>query len=495
MFQSRSAKVLVLSSGQALTSLVGIVSMVVLTHVFSKADYATYGQAMLAYAFAVPFVTLGLDRSLYFFLPGEEKRPRTWLVENMLLLVLAGGVLSLFLVLGGNRFLAERMNNPDLAPILLLLIPYPLFMLPASAMSACLMARNRTEQVAGFNVGSRIVMLVFVLGPVLFWATPTVAVAGTVVGAIVTSTVAIVLMFRACPVGSWRPTLAGIKAQLWFAVPLGLATFAGTISQRLDQVLVSARCPPEVFAVYRNGSMEIPLVGMITGAITSVVMVDYARYYRDNHIAGIVSLIHRAMTKSALILLPMMVFLLCVAPDLMCFLFGEDYRDSSIPFRVFLLLLPVRTITFGAVLQATGKSHHVLVAAVLMLAVNASLGWFAIGWIGPFVGAALASVVATYFACVPYLMRAIRSTLHVSFREMFPWMELLKLSATTIVPGIATYVLLMFLPGPHVVRLVAATLVYGGLLLPTLLWSGMIRVQDIVEMAKMPLRALRREAL
>jgi len=75
MFESRSAKVLVLSSGQALTALVGVVSMAVLTRVFSKLDYATYRQTLLAYTFAVPFVALGLDRSFYFVLPGERDQP------------------------------------------------------------------------------------------------------------------------------------------------------------------------------------------------------------------------------------------------------------------------------------------------------------------------------------------------------------------------------------------------------------------------------------
>jgi O-antigen/teichoic acid export membrane protein len=488
MFESRSAKVLVLSSGQALTALVGVVSMAVLTRVFSKLDYATYRQTLLAYTFAVPFATLGLDRSLYFFLPSEKEKPRTWLVENLLLLALAGGALCLFILLGGNHLLAERLNNPDLASTLLLLAPFPLFMLPASAMSACLMARNRTEQVAGFNVCSRLIVLILVLLPVLFWATPTAAIVGTVVGAAITSTAAVVLMFRACPVGPLRPTLAGMKAQLWFAVPLGLASLVGTVSQQLDQVLVAARCSPEVFSVYSVGSMEVPLIDMVTGAITAVVMVDYARHYRENHIAGIVSLIHVAMTKSAMILLPTMVFLLCIAPDLMCFLFGEQYRDSSIPFRVYLLLLPVRTLTFAAVLQATGKSHHILVAAILMLAVNAVLGWFAIGWIGP-IGAVLASVVATYCACVPYQMNILRSILRVSYREMFPWRGLARVSATTIVPGIATLAVVLFLPGSHFVRLVVATVVYGGLLAAIMQWSGLIRIQNLVAMASAQIKA------
>jgi len=82
----------------------------------------------------VKLLALGLPQAIYYFLPGENERPRAVLVENLLLLSFMGGLFSLFL-LGGNRFLAWRFNNPDIAKTLRILVPYPLFMLPASALS------------------------------------------------------------------------------------------------------------------------------------------------------------------------------------------------------------------------------------------------------------------------------------------------------------------------------------------------------------------------
>lgn len=411
------------------------------------------------------------------------------MVENLLLLTLGGALLSLFIACGGNQLLASKFDNPGLASVLLLLIPYPLLMLPASAMNACLMARDRTEQVAAFSVGSRVVVFAFMMVPLLFWTTPSAVISGMVLGTAMTTAAALFLMFRACPTGPWRPTWRGMGAQVAFAVPLGLASLVTVWSSTLDQTIVSLRCPPEVFAVYSVGAIEIPLIGIISGSIASVVIIDYARFYRESRVDEIVRLIHRAMTKSALLLLPIMVFLLCVAPDLMCFLFGAKYRDSSAPFRVFLLLLPMRTITFGTVLQATGKSRDVLISTVLTLAANAVLGWLAIDWIGP-VGTAMASVVATYLVCVPYLMCAICSTLRVSARSLFPWTELLKLLAATVIPGIATYALLLVLPGPHILRLAAAGVVYGGLLAAIMLWIGLIRIRELVEMTRTQVKAV-----
>ena len=144
MPHSRTLKTLVLASGRFLTACVGLIIAAILTRLLSKHDYATYRQTLLAYLFISPLLTIALPQALYYFLPGEEKRPRAILVENLTLLTAMGSVFSLVLLLGGIRFLAWQFDNPDLVLSLLILIPYPLFMLPASSLDACLMAQIET---------------------------------------------------------------------------------------------------------------------------------------------------------------------------------------------------------------------------------------------------------------------------------------------------------------------------------------------------------------
>ncbi len=460
MVASRSAKVLILSSGQALTTLVGIASAAVLARLFSQHDYASYRQTLLAYTFAVPFVTLGFDRALYFFLPNEENHSRRILVENLLCLLAGGVLLSLFLLFGGNRLLATRFNNPELISLLLLLVPYPL-LLPATSVPACLMARNRTEHLAGFNVGSRLLMFLVIVVPCLTWPHPSTAIIGTVLGATVTTTAALTLMFRVCNTGNLRPTWSGIRQQFLFSVPLGLASLIGTVSQSLDQLMVAAFCPTDAFAVYVNGAMEIPLIGMITGSVTSVVMVDYACYYRQGRTAEIVALIHRAMEKCAMVLLPAMIFLFCLAPELMRLMFGKPYEASSIPFRIYLLMLPIRTLTFGAVLQATGHSRNVLIQSILGLFVGACFDYVGIRLFGP-VGAAIGSVVTIYLVSVPYLSSVLGSALKTSTSRLFPWLTLGKIFLASLLPGLVTAGLLSLFVLPDVIRLLIAAAVYGS---------------------------------
>lgn len=432
--QSRTSKVLALSAGQALTTLVGLMSVAVLTRVLSKTDFGSYRQAILAYSFAAPFAVLGLDRTLYAFLPGETRRPRALLVENLLLLTTTGGILSLFIAVGGRQLLAHRFNNPALAHLLLLMVPYPLFMVPALATAACLMSRDQAGRVALYNVSSRLIMFVLAVVPCLFWPSPSTAVLGQVAGAVLTTIVAVYLMFEACPGPIWRPTWVGLKKQFCFSVPLGLSAIVATMSVTLDQVLVSLRCSPEVFAVYTVGAMEIPLIGIITGSMTSVVLVDYARFYREGNPQAVVDLIHKVMTKSGTVILPTMAILFCIAPELMRVFFGKGYGWSAIPFRIYLLQLPIRTITFGAILLATGHSRSILGQSLLGLTANVALAWTLLGVLGA-TGAALGSVLATYLVSIPYLTLVICRVLKTRPWDLFPWLDLGKLTAISIIPA------------------------------------------------------------
>lgn len=480
MAKSRSAKVIILASGKTLTTLVGLISAAVLARLFSKLDYATYHQTMLAYAFAAPFAVLGLDRALYYFLPAEQDRPRGVLVENLLLLAAGGLLLSLFLVAGGSHLLARRFSNPGLAATLLILAPYPLLMLPTSSLGACLLARDRAGQVAVFNVASRLGMLLLVLIPCLLWPQPSIAITGVVVAAALSTMVALVLMFRACPAGDWRPTMRGLRGQLFYSVPLGLATLAGVIYRSLDKVMVSAMCTPESFAVYVNGAMEIPLIGIVTGSVTSVLIVEYTKLHRQGQTSEIVALIHRAMIKCALILIPAMVFLFSIAPQLMRFIFGAAYEDSAAPFRVYLLLLPMRTLSFGAILMATGNSRHVLIQSILALLSNAILTWYAIGVLGP-VGAAAASVITGYFVAMPYLVVLLRRILKCPARCLFPWFQLLKIAIASAAGGLgALAVRQLVLAQADSLILLLTGLVYAAVTLLLFASFGLIDLSRLI---------------
>jgi len=462
MSQSRTFKAGFLASGQFLTTCVGLIIAAILARVLSIHDYATYRQTLLAYAFVAPLLILGLPNALYYFLPRENKRSRTLLVENLLLLSLMAGLFTLFLLFGGNRLLAWRFDNPDIARTLLILTPYPLFMLPASALGACLIARDRVKQVAVFNVLSRLFMLVVVITAVLVWRTPAAVIIATVVGAGIVLLPALKLMFASCKVGSLLPSTKGMWSQLKYAVPLGLAGILGAISLSLDKMIVSSMCSPEQFAVYVNGAIEIPLIGILTGSVIAVLIPDFVRLYKASEYQELRELWHRAMVRCLAILLPVMGFILVMAPEIMRVLFSAKYEKSAYPFRVYALMLPIRGTTFGAVLMATNRTNIVTLGSLLNLIANGILSVLFIYFMGP-MGAAWATVLSVIGLALFY-SNIIGRYLEFNEKNILPWKDIARLFVAIAPPALVILVISPMLPKSDILRLILTSVVFLSVL-------------------------------
>jgi len=479
MTQSRTFKVGILSSGRFLTKCVGLISVIVLARLLTVHDYASYRQTLLAYAFAAPLLALGLPQALYYFLPGESKRPRAVLVENLLLLSFMGGLFSLFLLLGGNRLLAWRFNNPDIARTLLVLAPYPLFMLPASALSACLMARDRVKQISIFNVLSRLFMLAAVITVALVWRNPIAVIIATVAGTGIVFLPALKLMFDSCSVGSLLPSATGMWAQLKYAVPLGLAGMLGTISLSLDKVIVSSMCPPEQFAVYVNAALEIPLIGILTGSVTAVLLPDIVKLYKKGDRAEGLRLWKRAAAKCSMIILPVMCFLIVMAPEVIRAVFSAKYTESVNPFRIYLLLLPIRTVTWGSMLMAAGKNSWILYKTVITLILNLILSIILVRQIG-YIGAVLATVTVIYVWNIPFNMFAISRLYNVPFWKILPYGAFLKIMLIAVFAGCLCMGKTYLSTSNDLVRLVVIGPVYTGTVLILMLRFNLLKRSTLI---------------
>ena len=482
MSQSRAVKAGILASGTFLTTCVRLISAVFLSRILSIYDYATYRQTLLAYAFIAPLLMLGLPNALYYFLPGENTRPRSRLVDNLTLLGFMAGFFTLFILLGGNRLLAWRFKNPDLTRTLLILAPYPLFMLPASSIGACLIARDRVKQAAFFNVISRLFILIIVLTAVLIWRAPVAAIVGTVAGAGIILLPGLKLMFASCKIGSFLPSSEGMWSQLKYSVPLGLAGILGTISLSLDKMIVSSMCSPEQFAVYVNGAIEIPLIGVLTGSVIAVLIPDFVRMYKAQQYHELRVLWHRAMVRCLIILVPAMGFILVMAPEIMRVLFSSKYENSAYPFRVYALMLPVRATVFGAVLMATNRTKTVTLGSLLNLFANGVLSVIFIYFIGP-MGAAWATVLSVVGLAIFY-SSIIRGYLQFDGKSMLPWKSIVQLLVAVVLPTLIILLILPILPKNDILRLIFTSILFMSVLAVCYDRLGILKFANVVHKLK-----------
>ncbi|MCA9538570.1 MAG: oligosaccharide flippase family protein [Myxococcales bacterium] len=457
-------KTLALASGQALTALSTLLATAVLTRALSVDEYATHRQALMIYGVAAPLLMLGLPKALFFFLPGETRRARAVIVENLILLTLGGLVFAVALPLGGARLAAARFENPGLAEPLLLMAPYALCLAPVAALGACLTATDRVGPLLRFNIASRALLLAMIAAAaVLFheaWAT----LLAHALWAALLVVPAIWLMLRAVPAtGERRPSRAGLRSQLSYSVPLGLAGLLGALSAQLDKLIVSSMCSTREFAIYVTGALELPLVGIITRSMGAAVLPEFTKAHKSGEPGDIIALWQQAMHASLLLLAPVMYVVLLLGPELMRFLFSDDYIEAAAPLRVYALLLPLRSAVYGSVLMATDRTRFVTVSAALALAVNAGLSVLFVRWLGP-TGAAWATVLTVY-ATTAVTLWPMADAVHCRVRDLIAWAAVFRVLLAAGAPAALTLGVGLLVPLSGTPRLFALGLLQAALTL------------------------------
>jgi len=423
---TRTSKVLALSFGSALSMVASIVFGMVSSRFLSKHDYATIQQTFLAYNFAVPILMLGLPNAVYYFLPREKQYKRGVLVDNIALLLGAGLIFSLFIGFGGYKLLAMRFNNPDLLHTLPWLVLYPLLLMPVAGVSAVLVYADQTKTLAVYNVMSSLLLTLSGIVAVLATKSYAAPILVRIIVPAVVLPIAIYLMFKAVP-GTMRwPKWLGMQAMVRYSVPLGLASIFGSITLQMDSMIVSSMCSPEDFAVYYNGAMELPLIGIITGSITTVVFAEMAKLCARGDKVAALQLFHKASIKSACILFPTMCFLLVTANPFITVLYSEQYQASVVPFVIYLFVLPVRIVVYGAALMALGMTRVVLFRSIIDLTINAILCFFLVKQFG-YIGAAVSLVVMLYVWSTPYNLHKIAEGFNVRWSDSLPFKSLFRI--------------------------------------------------------------------
>ena len=446
----RKFKVFALSAGKGLTRVIGMLAMMVMARELTKTDLAAYRQTFLAYSMVIPILGLGVGQAMYYFLPAEKERMRGRVMDGIAALGAMGLLFALFVALGGNELLAAKFSNPQVARLLLWLIPYAIVSIPASATESVLVARDKALMASVFGVFRQLLVGISTIIPLIFWSTAEAPLIGNVVASILMGIVGISLMFRAVSGGGspW-PKLAGIRELLFFAVPLALGGMISTISKQLDQVIVTVLRTPAEFAEYSLGAMELPLVGIITGALTSVMLADMRKSIVEGDKEKALRLFHTVGEKSSLVMLPVMVFLLLTADTIIQYLYTAAYADSAYPFRVYLTLLPIRTVVFGSLLLALGLNKFVLYRCIAGLIFNLVLSAILVWQIGP-IGAAVATVATMYFCEVPACIIMLAHKLEKSWLDIMPYRAMARIMLDLIPVTILSLIIMWQVENIHV---------------------------------------------
>lgn len=398
---SKTKKTVALSLASFTSTCLNVILQMLIVRCFDKQEVAVYMQSILIYNTLLPFLQLGVNNGLYYCLTQREHESQEVMIEGMFLVGLTGLLVSFFILLGGNLLLADFMKNEALNVTSFWLIPYILICVPESLTFVGFVYFNRIRFVAYYNAFKTFIcLLILVVGTQLTGSGIVLFVMRVISGCFF-GLCSIYLLYKfVMPQNGVKICLLGVKEIVAVSLPLSIATMAGTLSANLDLWIISGMLTPEEFSIFRMGSYELPIVGIVTGAVSTVVTVDMNKAGKRGDIAGALAIFKKVAKKTSMFIMPCMIFFLFASKEFICWLFTEEYVEAIPVFILYLLYLPIRCVLYGPLFVALGKSQVVMLRELISLILNAMLSVLAVRYMG-MIGAALSTLVVTYLYSVP----------------------------------------------------------------------------------------------
>jgi O-antigen/teichoic acid export membrane protein len=459
-----------------------LISVAILSRYFSKTEYGTYKQIIYVYDTLLIVFTAGLPRVFNYYLPRynlSQGKEIVFKITNVLFLT--GLAFSLFLF-AFSGVIADILKNPELARGLKYFSPVPMLLLPTLGIEGIFSTYKKNVYIAIYDTISRTLMLFCIVVPVIIFTKTYIT---AIYGWIASSAIILIIAyyFKGIPfrgVVSEKSDLH-LKEVLKFSLPLVSASIAGMVYRAANQFYISRYFGPEVFAEFSNGFMQIPFIGMITGATTTVLMPLFSKIiYEKSDFSQITNLWHSALQKSAVLIYPMVIFFLFYSEKVVTLVYSDLYAASAKYFTTAIVLNFFNIIVFIPLLISLGETKFY---ARLNYGLAISL------WLTDFLiilithnplSIAISSVVIDVVGIVVSLAFSAKK-MGIPFFKLFPAGRFFVIAMHSIISLFLINILMkLFLPAAgRILYLSVAGAGYLGLLIVTAKWFK-ISYRDIV---------------
>ncbi|WZX16347.1 spore coat polysaccharide flippase ExoM [Myxococcus stipitatus] len=414
----------------------------VLARVLHLDEYGTYYQLFLVATTLYYVLPFGVVQSLYYFLPRtQEKRP---FLGQTLLFMSGAGLVGAALIWGLLDHVAAWFSNPALLEHRGTLAAYTAFLIGSFPLEVSLTAQGRTRASAAvYLVSDALRACVMVVPPLL--------------GASLHGLMVAVAVFAALRYGAtWWVSLRGVtgplvrgalfREQLAYSAPFGAAMLLAVPQQNAHLYMVAGAVAPAMYAMYRVGCFQLPVVDLLYTPTSEVLMVRLGELEREGRLEEGVDAFRDAAGRLAYVFLPFAAFLFAAAPEFIGALFGEKFLPAVPVFRVSVLGVVLSILPMDGTLRARGLTRAIFVSYAVKAVVTVPLvllGVRHLGLMGGIGSWAVAEVVGKLLLLIR--LPAALSTPERPLRlvDILPWPALGRASLAAGAAGAAVFVLRM----------------------------------------------------
>lgn len=363
-------------------------------------EYGTLYFAIAVLAVGELFATLGLVKSNARYVTEYlEKDPSQvrYVISRSLGMILVGGIVVSIVVGLASGWLAEVLNRPEAAALLLVGSFYVAGRAVTQYLKLCFQAFNRVAWSAVVSSINAVARLGFAVALVLLGFDAVGAMAGYVLGYLVAGAIGIGLLYVKFyrdlpPLEEPEPGL--LRRLIEYSVPTAATRASVIVDSRVDTILVGMLSTPAAIAFYTLGRQVSDLCIVPAQSVGFTISPTLGEQSAAENEETAARVYRTALENVLLLYVPAAAGLAIVAEPTVRYVFGADYL-GAVPvlqlFSVFIVVRAVHKIT-GSGLDYLGLARIRAIARATSASGNFLLNLLLIPQFGA-AGAALATVV------------------------------------------------------------------------------------------------------
>ncbi len=369
-------------------------------YLMTPEEYGLFFYALSIIGVVAIFGTLGLPSSAgrYVTEYGEVDRDQVrYVIRSSLwtLLLLSLGVG--LAVSAGSPLIADYLDEPGLAPVLVFGIGYIVFQSLRKLLVSVFQGLNRVDLSALVSALSAIVRFVFVIALVGLGFGAAGAFLGYIIGFAVATAVGGVVLYRRF-YRTYDPSVARdsdlVRRLLEYSVPLTATRGATVLDKRVDTILVGALVNPVAVAYYTVGKQVAQVAVTPATSLGTTISPTVGEQKAGDNRERAARIYERSLEAVLILYIPAVAGLFLVADPLVRHVFGPDYVGGVIVvqiFSVYVLVNSISRITSDG-LDFLGRARHRAIIKTTMAVANFGLNLLLIPEFGA-AGAAVATVI------------------------------------------------------------------------------------------------------
>lgn len=422
-----------------ITLIISMISTMLLSHFRSLDEYGTYSQIIMVVTLIISIVAMGFPNSINYFLASVDSKEEknnflsTYFSFNTLVSFIAGIILII-----ASPLISKYFNNALISKFTFVLLLLPWINIINSSFDNFLIVEKKTSLLMFYRILRGIVTLSLILIAYrLNWDFI------LYMKCFMVSEIIFTIIIYLIVINESNTKLIGIdytliKKILIFSLPLGLSTIVATLNIQADKLMVGYFYDTKTLAIYTNAANELPLT-IISASITAVLMPQMVRLLKSKKENEAIRLWGSASYLSYIFICFFSISLFVFAPQVMSFLYSDKYLSGVEVFRLYSLILLLRTTYFGMVLNCLGETKVILYSSILTLVLNIILNLVLHYLIG-INGFAIASIISIGFVNMLQL-KITSKKLNIRFNKIMPWRKILNISGINIAFGVLFYII------------------------------------------------------